>query len=148
MIDITRLMHCFASTRGITYVGRHRTTENPYRCFAKHNISLFGCKFARYEIFRLVLSSELWVLKLLIFGRTSCRRFQSRTGKDRVRMFSRKVGKFPADYMASCCRKNISNFKILLLGLVTLIHNPNTVDLCQKFWRTSTYVTLNAAATK
>ena len=43
-------------------------------------------------------------------------------------MSFRKVGKFLADYVASRCRTNTSNFKILLLGLVTLIHNPTAVD--------------------
>lgn len=76
----------------------------------------------------------------------SCCRTNIRNFK--ILLLGPEVVTFLADYMTSCCRTNIRNFKILLLGLVTLIHNPTTANLCQKFWRTSTSVTLNIAAIK
>jgi len=93
-----------------------------------------------------ILLLGLEVVTFIADYMASCCRINIRNFK--ILLLGLEVVTFIADYMASYCIKNIRNFKILILRLVTLIHNPTTIDLCQKFWRTSTYVILNAAAIK
>ena len=139
--------HCFALTTGIIClpsqddlksVQMFRKTWNFTVCLKIRKIWDFHVGFVTR-----VVSVEItgfWRNRLPPYSWYDLKRSGSR--------FFRKVRTFLADYMASCCGTNVSNLKILLLGLVTLIHNPTSVDLCQKFWRTSTYVTFNAAAFK